>query len=144
MVGQLLASRPDALPKVYCDELGRLFDSSTYFANGREVAEESLRESHGRDFDDVFSEFTDIPIAAASIGQTHRARLRVNGRLVAVKVRRPSAEESFRRDLRLVKRLTGFFGMIGTDRLLEERAMAHGLNGKKHTVQPDRHRNQVD
>jgi ubiquinone biosynthesis protein len=107
---QVLASRQDAMPKVYCNEFGRLFDSATAFPGeqSRRVIEESL----GRPITEVFSEFSDEAIAAASIGQTHRARLRWNNALVAVKVRRPYAEARYKRDLKLVKVLLGFLDRL--------------------------------
>ncbi len=109
-ISQTLASRHDALPEVYCDELGKLFDSATAFPweEARRVIEESL----GRPVEEVFGEFSQVPIAAASIGQTYRARLRWNDANVAVKVRRPYVEAVFRRDLRLVRVLASILERI--------------------------------
>jgi ubiquinone biosynthesis protein len=109
-ISQTLASRHDALPDVYCDELGKLFDSATAFPweQARRVMEESL----GRPLGEVFAEFSEEPIAAASIAQTYRARLRWNDADVAVKVRRPYVETIFRRDLRLVRVLAGILERI--------------------------------
>ena len=109
-ISQTLASRQDALAEVYCNELGKLFDSATAFPweQARQVMEESL----GRRVEEVFDDFSEEPIAAASIGQTYRARLRWNGADVAVKVRRPYVETIFRRDLRLVRVLAAILDRI--------------------------------
>jgi len=109
-IAQTLASRHDAMPAVYCEELGKLFDSAAAFPGdqARQVVEESL----GRPLDDVFAEFSSEPIAAASIAQIHKARLRWNDVTVAVKVRRPYIETIFRRDLKLVRILANLLECI--------------------------------
>jgi predicted unusual protein kinase regulating ubiquinone biosynthesis (AarF/ABC1/UbiB family) len=67
-----------------------------------------LRADLGRSADEVFAEFTGEPIAAASIGQVHRAVLR-DGRQVAVKIQYPGAAEAIRDDLANTELLTTFF-----------------------------------
>src|SRR2546423_15220692 len=82
-LGQLLSSRPDLLPDVYIDELGKLVDQvpPVPFDQIRRVIAENLP-------DDPFVEIDEVPIATASIAQIHGALLR-NGRRVILKVRRP-------------------------------------------------------
>ena len=82
-LGQLLSSRPDLLPDVYIEELGRLVDEvpPVPFAE----IERIVREDFG---DGVFANFDPEPLATASVAQTHRALL-ASGRDVVVKVRRP-------------------------------------------------------
>lgn len=96
--GQLVAMRRDIFHQETCDELSRLQDRAQGFAWPlvRRIVEEDL----GGPIERFFSEFSERPIAAASIGQTHEARLRHNGVRVAVKVQRPFVAESFARDLR--------------------------------------------
>jgi ubiquinone biosynthesis protein len=104
-VGQLLSTRRDAFPAEFCDELERLQDRVRGFPV--EQARRTIERELDRPIESVFSEFIDQPIAAASVGQVHRARLSHNGVLVAVKVQRPFVEEAFKRDLQLVRFLTG-------------------------------------
>src|ERR687898_2698262 len=86
--GQLLSTRPDVLPPDIVAELRGLQDDVTPFpfAQVREVVEEEL----GLTLEQAFLEFGEVPIAAASIGQVHRAVL-PNGDAVVVKVQRPNA-----------------------------------------------------
>src|SRR4051812_301324 len=82
-LGQLLSSRPDLLPDVYIDELGKLVDDvpSLPFAPLRQVIAEDIGLEH-------FASIDEEPLASASIGQIHAALLK-SGRDVVVKVRRP-------------------------------------------------------
>lgn len=63
-----------------------------------ELARDVLRSDLGRPIEQVFAEFTDVPMAAASIGQVHRAVL-PDGRQVAVKIQYPGAADAIRDDL---------------------------------------------
>ncbi len=92
-------------------ELAKLRDAapSVSFKQMRRVIEDDLEEK----ISDVFAEFEEQPIAAASIGQVYRARLRDDGREVAVKVQYPGVASAVRADLqnldmimRLLKRMT--------------------------------------
>jgi len=104
--GQLLALRRDLLSSELCDELARLHDRAVGFppADVVRVLEAELE----RPVSEVFSEFDRMPLAAASVGQTHRARLRRNGMLVAVKVQRPTIAETFHRDFRYLRWIVSF------------------------------------
>src|ERR671934_63301 len=86
-LGQLLSSRPDLLPDVYIEELGRLVDDvpAVPFAEIRRVIEEDLPA-------DTFARIDEQPLATASIAQIHTALLK-SGREVIVKVRRPGVLE---------------------------------------------------
>ena len=94
-LGQLLSTRADLLPPEYLEALARLQDDCEPFSFAEVetiVAEElKVRLSKG------FSEFESEPLAAASLGQVHRARLR-DGRAVAVKVQRPGIREQILED----------------------------------------------
>jgi ubiquinone biosynthesis protein len=109
-LGQLLSTRRDLLPAEFTSELARLQDRAAS-APWDQVAE-VLRESLGSPPGEVFAEFGQEPVAAASIAQVHRARLRSapgsgsgGGGEVAVKVQRPGVKASAERDLDIVQRL---------------------------------------
>jgi predicted unusual protein kinase regulating ubiquinone biosynthesis (AarF/ABC1/UbiB family) len=72
------------------------------------LAKEVLHADLGRSVDEVFAEFTEEPIAAASIGQVHHAVLH-DGRQVAVKIQYPGAAEAIRADLANTELLATFF-----------------------------------
>ena len=85
--GQVLANRPDIVRADYMEQLTKLQDDVPAF-DTREAMRIIEREL-GRSIDDVFSDITPEPIAAASLGQVYRATLRETGGEVAVKVQRP-------------------------------------------------------
>ena len=95
--GQALASRPDLLPAEYLRKLQELQDRVPAFPT-----DEALRRVEAslglRNFTDVFTLLVDEPVAAASIGQVYKARLR-NGKVVALKVQRPDCERVVALDL---------------------------------------------
>jgi ubiquinone biosynthesis protein len=97
--GQIMAQRPDIVPERYIEELEKLEDSVTGFPpeESRRIIEQEIGE-----IDEVFSEFQDEPIAAASIAQVHRATLG-SGDEVIVKVRRPGIEEDVGTDLEILE-----------------------------------------
>src|SRR5206468_913324 len=86
--GQLLSTRPDVVPPDIVTELRGLQDDVRPFPY--EDVERMIREELGQPIERLFTVFDPVPIAAASIGQVHRATL-PNGREVAVKVQRPNA-----------------------------------------------------
>jgi ubiquinone biosynthesis protein len=95
-LGQLLSTRPDLLPPAYMQALSRLQDNVEAFSFGD--VEEIITSELGVRISKAFSEFDAEPIAAASIGQVHRARMR-DGREVVVKVQRPNIREHILEDL---------------------------------------------
>jgi ubiquinone biosynthesis protein len=97
--GQLLSTRPDVLPPDIIAELRGLQDDVRPFPF--EDVERVVQEELGLSVDQLFPEFDDRPIAAASIGQVHLATL-PNGKRVAVKVQRPGAPRQIEADLALL------------------------------------------
>jgi ubiquinone biosynthesis protein len=101
-LGQLLSTRPDVVPPAYSEALARLQDDVEPFPS--EEAERIIREELGVRISRAFEEFESTPMAAASLGQVHAARLR-GGRRVAVKVQRPGIREQIVEDLDAIEEL---------------------------------------
>src|SRR5256885_735964 len=122
--GQLLSTRPDIVPPDIISELRGLQDDVRPFPF--EQAERVIVEELGNSIDRLFLEFEREPVAAASIGQVHRAIL-PNGKRVAVKVQRPGAPRQIEADLvllyqaaRLVKERVHALDFIDAHALIDE------------------------
>src|ERR671923_2870192 len=122
--GQLLSMRPDVLPPDIIAELRGLQDDVRPFPY--EEVERVVLEDLGQPIERLFVEFDPEPIAAASIGQVHRAVL-PNGHTVAVKVQRPGAPRQIEADLallyqaaRLAKERVRALDFIDTRSLVDE------------------------
>ena len=105
-LGQLLSSRSDILPDEYIRALERLQDRVEPFAFSE--VEPLVTTELGVRLSKAFSEFAATPLAAASLGQVHRAALR-DGRQVAVKVQRPGIRQKVAEDLEALGELAEFF-----------------------------------
>jgi ubiquinone biosynthesis protein len=101
-LGQLLSTRFDLLPAAYTDALSRLQDEVEPFSF--EEVKQIVEGSLGADLRHLYEHFDPEPLAAASLGQVHRARL-VGGREVAVKVQRPDAFEVVQGDMDTLRKL---------------------------------------
>jgi ubiquinone biosynthesis protein len=110
--GQLLSTRPDIVPPDIIAELRGLQDDVRQFPYSD--VEKTVHEELGQPIERLFTEFEVEPLAAASIGQVHRATL-PNGRHVIVKVQRPNAPRQIEADLSL---------MYQAARLVKERIRA--------------------
>jgi predicted unusual protein kinase regulating ubiquinone biosynthesis (AarF/ABC1/UbiB family) len=99
-LGQMASYLDDGLPEPLRMALAQLQSKAPPMSV--ELAHRALEEELGRPVEQLFVEFDDEPIAAASIGQVHRAIIRVDGteRAVAVKVQYPGVGEAIRSDLR--------------------------------------------
>jgi ubiquinone biosynthesis protein len=102
-LGQLASTRSDMLPESIIQELVKLQDHVPPFPveTARDIVEQEL----GQPLDEIFASFDPVPLAAASIGQVHRAVL-LGGESVAVKVQRPGVLRMMSRDLEILKDLT--------------------------------------
>jgi len=94
--GQILSTRPDIVPQEYIEALEKLQDDMPPFSFAD--VERTVEEELGVRISKAFSSFESTPLAAASLGQAHRAELR-DGREVVVKVQRPDVSEQVHKDL---------------------------------------------
>jgi predicted unusual protein kinase regulating ubiquinone biosynthesis (AarF/ABC1/UbiB family) len=104
-VGQMLATRADLVPVAFLRELQTLHDKVPPFPDDEAFA--IVEAALGKPLGAVFAEISDGPIAAASLGQVYRARMRTDGRIVAVKVRRPALARRVSIDLAVMGRIAG-------------------------------------
>ncbi|MBW2646752.1 MAG: AarF/ABC1/UbiB kinase family protein [Deltaproteobacteria bacterium] len=111
-LGQILSTRPDLIPVEFIQELSKLQDRVPPFPNAeaRQIIESEL----GRPLEDIFQRFEETPLAAASIGQVHRAQLN-DGEEVVVKVQRPGIRKIIEVDLEIMLHLASLM-----ERHLEE------------------------
>ncbi|HKS78953.1 MAG TPA: AarF/ABC1/UbiB kinase family protein [Gaiellaceae bacterium] len=122
--GQLLSTRPDVVPPDIVIELRALQDDVRPFPF--EQAEQVIEEELGNTLERLFLDFEPTPVAAASIGQVHRATL-PNGRHVAVKIQRPGAPRQIEADLgllyqaaRLVRERVRALDFVDTRQVVDE------------------------
>ncbi len=104
-LGQILSTRHDLIPPEYINELSRLQDRVIPFEYAE--AKRVIEKEFGKNIEEIFQSFNPRPIAAASIGQVHRATL-AGGEEVAVKVMRPGVEERIETDLAILMSLARF------------------------------------
>ena len=100
--GQILSTRPDLIPYEYAKELEKLQDDVPPFEYNE--VRRIVWEDFGQSVDALFQAFEEKPMAAASIGQVHRATL-VNGEEVVVKVQRPDIRKIIEIDLEIMLHL---------------------------------------
>ncbi|RQD58425.1 MAG: ABC transporter [Desulfonatronovibrio sp. MSAO_Bac4] len=101
--GQILSQRADLLPVELLQELRKLQDDvpSESFSEIKKVVEDSFKVP----LDTIYSEFEETPIAAASLAQVHKARLKSNGMEVAVKVQRPEISDTIKNDMDILEKI---------------------------------------
>ncbi len=103
-VGQAVSTRPDLVPPTYLEELAKLQDQLPPFDNA--VAYQFIEEELGSSPAEIYAELTPNPIAAASLGQVYRGRLKT-GEEVAVKVQRPGLSQGIALDMYILRKLAG-------------------------------------
>ncbi|KAH1245744.1 hypothetical protein AAZX31_06G138900 [Glycine max] len=107
-IGQQFSTRVDILPQEYVDQLSELQDQVPPFPSETSVA--IVEEELGAPLGDIFDQFDYEPIAAASLGQVHRARL--NGQEVVIKVQRPGLKDLFDIDLKNLRVIAEYLQKI--------------------------------
>ncbi|KAG2575108.1 uncharacterized aarF domain-containing protein kinase At1g71810, chloroplastic-like isoform X1 [Panicum virgatum] len=100
-IAQAVSSRPDIIPPAYLDELSLLQDRIAPFST--DAAFNIIEKELGLPLDMIFSEISPEPVAAASLGQVYQAKLRSNGKVVAVKVQRPGVQAAISLDIYILR-----------------------------------------
>ena len=105
-VGQLFSTRADLFPIEYVEELSKLQDRVPAFSF--EQVREIIEKDFGKPLETLFLSFDPTPIAAASLGQVHKAQLK-SGEEIVVKIQRPGLPQLFTIDLGILKQITRYF-----------------------------------
>jgi predicted unusual protein kinase regulating ubiquinone biosynthesis (AarF/ABC1/UbiB family) len=105
-IGQLFSTRADIFPSEYVEELAKLQDKVPAFSY--EQVETIIEQELGKKIPELYQSFEPIPLAAASLGQVHKAVLH-SGEAVVVKVQRPGLKKLFEIDLQILKGITRYF-----------------------------------
>ena len=101
-LGQVLSTRPDLMPVDFANELAKLQDEVPPFAFSE--VKEAVESEFGTPLEELFDELKEQPLASASIGQVHKARLK-DGEAVAVKIQRPGIQKVIEVDLEIMLHL---------------------------------------
>ncbi|MEB3285524.1 MAG: AarF/ABC1/UbiB kinase family protein [Candidatus Sericytochromatia bacterium] len=105
-IGQVLSTRPDLVPMPYIEVMASLQDQVPPFDSGE--AQRIIAAELGCSPTELFEVFNPFPIAAASIGQVYRAKLKDTGDDVVVKVQRPGLLRTIRLDMAILRQITSF------------------------------------
>lgn len=105
-VGQLFSTRSDLFPVEYVEELSKLQDRVPAF--NYDQVETIVKQDLGKSVSELFCNFDPIPLAAASLGQVHKAQLQ-SGEEVVVKIQRPGLQKLFTIDLQILKGIARYF-----------------------------------
>lgn len=105
-VGQLFSTRADLFPEEYVNELSKLQDRVPAFSY--EQTKQIIETDLGKPINELFRSFDPVPLAAASLGQVHKAQLH-SGEEVVVKVQRPGLKQLFTIDLAILKKIAWYF-----------------------------------
>jgi predicted unusual protein kinase regulating ubiquinone biosynthesis (AarF/ABC1/UbiB family) len=105
-VGQLFSTRADIFPVEYVEELSKLQDRVPAFSYIQ--VETIIEKELGKKIPDLFHSFETIPLAAASLGQVHKAVLH-SGEAVVIKIQRPGLKKLFEIDLQILKGISRYF-----------------------------------
>ena len=103
-MGQILSTRPDLLPVEFMRELSKLQDDVPSFPYSE--VEAAIKKELQKPVEQIYSSFDEQPLAAASIGQVHQAKM-LDGTNVVVKIQRPGIQRTIEVDLEIVMHLAG-------------------------------------
>jgi ubiquinone biosynthesis protein len=117
-LGQILSTRPDLIPLEYVQELAKLQDKVPPFSD--DDARAIIKSETGSFPEEIFSSFDKTPLAAASLGQVHKAMLRDTEEAVAIKVQRPDIQKTIEVDLEIMLHLASL-----AERNVEELEVLH-------------------
>ena len=113
-LGQVLSTRPDLIPPKFAQEFSKLQDEASPFDFKK--VERIIESEFKRPIKELFAEFEEEPVAAASLSQVHKAKL-FTGEVVAVKIQRPNVGEVIETDLAILSDLAGLlekrFAQVG-------------------------------
>lgn len=117
-LAQILSNRPDIIPEELVKQFEMLQDRVPPFdwITAKAIIEREI----GKKLEDIFEEFSEVPMASASIGQVHKAKLRT-GEEVVVKVQRPAVKDQIEQDLSIVKE-----AVRRMDRYLKKQGVLNG------------------
>jgi predicted unusual protein kinase regulating ubiquinone biosynthesis (AarF/ABC1/UbiB family) len=104
-IGQAVSTRPDLVPAIYLEELSKLQDQIPPFEN--EIAFRYIEEALGAPPHELFVELSETPVAAASLGQVYKGRLKT-GEQVAIKVQRPGLAENITLDVYILRGISAW------------------------------------
>ncbi|OUC13026.1 MAG: hypothetical protein B0A82_19225 [Alkalinema sp. CACIAM 70d] len=104
--GQLFSTRADLFPSEFVEELSKLQDRVPAFSY--EQVSEIIHQDLGKAIPELYRSFDPVPLAAASLGQVHRAQLQ-SGEEVVVKIQRPGLRKLFTIDLEILKGIARYF-----------------------------------
>ncbi len=119
-LAQVMSNRPDMLPEGLIKELEKLQDKVPPFPY--QIVRETIKRELDGEIEDFFEEFSEKPIASASIGQVHAARLK-SGQKVVVKVQRPEVHEIVERDIAIIKE-----AVTRTERYLQRQGVINAMD----------------
>lgn len=105
---QLMSVREDYLPRQYLEWTQKVQNEAPITFSSNDAKKIICKEFRISEISQIFSEWDDVPVGSASIGQVYKARLRSNGKEVAVKVQAPNAESQFKADLVATKNFCTF------------------------------------
>uniref|UniRef100_A0A6C0CT04 Protein kinase domain-containing protein n=1 Tax=viral metagenome TaxID=1070528 RepID=A0A6C0CT04_9ZZZZ len=109
-IGQVISSRPDLFPTYVTDELISLQTNVPCVAF--QDVKSIIENEYGKNIEEIFSEIKPKPIASASIGQVHLAKLKHNNKVVVVKVQKPKIEDTILNELDVINTLLKLFEMF--------------------------------
>jgi len=104
-IGQALSTRPDLVPPTYLEELAQLQDQLPPFDNS--IAYQFIEEELGSPPEEIYAEISTEPVAAASLGQVYKGKLKT-GEAVAIKVQRPDLYRRIAIDLYILRKVAFF------------------------------------